>query len=167
MEGEAVLGAGLGDAPVGRARFGVNDAWGVRPSGPGSTPGDGVDKDAAGSSRAGVAQRAAVEGEHVKDTEGTASLVEAEGDRIAFDAFSLAVRVVMHAFGIDAPGSEFERPWALLREIAEGRTTLASPAEMVAKFPDMRDFVYDRVNRVVENDRVVAERVLRGLGRAF
>jgi hypothetical protein len=88
-------------------------------------------------------------------------------DRAAFDGFSLAVRVLLQAFEIDEPGTEFERPWRLLREIAEGRTALANPAELGARFPNMKDFLYDRVNRVIESDRDTAQRVLRGLGSAF
>jgi hypothetical protein len=88
-------------------------------------------------------------------------------DDSTFDGFSLAVRVMFHAFEIDAPGSDFEKPWALLREIAEGSATLTSTAELAARFPHMKDFLYDRVNRVIENDRETAQRVLRGLSTAF
>jgi hypothetical protein len=88
-------------------------------------------------------------------------------DRAAFDGFSLAIRVILQAFEIDQPGTEFERPWALLREVAEGRTTLTSVSELGARFPEMRDFLYERVNRVIESDRETAQRVLRGLGSAF
>lgn len=94
-------------------------------------------------------------------------MAEEQLDDVAFDAFSLAVRVMIVAFDIQAPGTEFERPWALLREIAEGETTLTSPAEMVAKAPALKDFLYDRVNRLVEHDRELAQRILRGLERAF
>jgi len=92
---------------------------------------------------------------------------EHETQQVAFDAFSLAVRVMIRAYGIEAPATEFERPWALLHEIAEGTTTLSSPAEMAARFPELKDFLYDRVNQMVEHDREMAQRVLRGLGGAF
>jgi hypothetical protein len=88
-------------------------------------------------------------------------------DQASFEAFSLALRVVLHAFEIDAPGSDFERPYKLLREIAEGRSTLASPAELAARFPNLGDFLYERVNLVIENDRETAKRVLRGLSTAY
>lgn len=88
-------------------------------------------------------------------------------DRAAFDAFTLALRVVLQAYEVVAPATEYERPWRLLREIADGETTLSGTAELAARFPAMRDFLYERANRVVENDRVVAQRVLRGLGSAF
>jgi hypothetical protein len=88
-------------------------------------------------------------------------------DQAAFDGFSLAMRVMVHAFEIDAPGTEFERPWTLLRDIAEGTATLTSTAELAARFPHMKDFLYDRVNRVIESDRDTANRVLRGLSTAF
>jgi hypothetical protein len=88
-------------------------------------------------------------------------------DRAAFDAFTLAVRVILQAYELDPPASEYERPWQLLREIANGETTLATTADLAARFPAMRDFLYERANQVVENDRAVARRVLRGLGSAF
>ncbi len=90
-----------------------------------------------------------------------------ESDRVAFDAFSLAIRVICHAWGIDPPASEFERPWALLREIADGQVTLASPAEMAARFPRMREFLYDAAGGVIEHDRTTAQHVLRGLSSSF
>jgi hypothetical protein len=88
-------------------------------------------------------------------------------DAAAFDGFSLAVRVIFNTFEIDEPGTEYERPWQLLREIADGRTTLTGTAELAARFPNMKDFLYDRVNRVIESDRETAQRVLRGLSNAF
>ncbi len=88
-------------------------------------------------------------------------------DRAAYDAFSLAIRVVCHAWGIDPPATEFERPWALLHEIARGETTLSSPAEMSARFPRMRDFLYDAAGGVIEHDRQTAGSILRGLSRSF
>lgn len=88
-------------------------------------------------------------------------------DRVAFDAFSLAIRVLCHAWGIDPPASEYERPWALLREIADGQLTLSSPAEMSARFPRMREFLFDAAGGVIEHDRTTAQSILRGLGRAF
>jgi len=88
-------------------------------------------------------------------------------DLVAYDAFSLAVRVMYEVYGIEEPGTEFERPWSLLREIAEGRTTLANPADTAAKFPAMREFLFERANRMVDDDRRTAMRVLRGLAQAF
>ncbi len=88
-------------------------------------------------------------------------------DRVAFDAFSLAIRVICHAWEIDLPAARVEMPWALLREIADGKTMLSSPAEMAARFPRMSDFLYETVGRVREHDRATAERILRGLGGAF
>jgi hypothetical protein len=88
-------------------------------------------------------------------------------DQAAFEGFSLAVRVMVHAFEIEAPGTDFEKPWALLREVAEGSATLTSTAELAARFPHMKDFLFDRVNRVIESDRDTAQRVLRGLSTAF
>jgi len=88
-------------------------------------------------------------------------------DQATFDGFSLAFRVMVHAFDIDAPATEFEKPWQLLREIAAGSATLTSTAELAARFPHMKDFLYDRVNSVIESDRETAQRILRGLADAF
>lgn len=88
-------------------------------------------------------------------------------DQAAFDGFSLAVRVMLEAFDIQEPAAAYERPWLLLREIANGTTALTSAGELGARFPRMKDFLYDRVNRIVENDRDTAQRVLRGLNTAF
>jgi hypothetical protein len=90
-----------------------------------------------------------------------------ELDQATFDGFSLAVRVLFQAYDIDVPGTEFERPWVLLRDLAAGKTTLTNTAELAARFPQLKDFLYDRVNQIIESDRVTAERVLRGLSTAF
>lgn len=90
-----------------------------------------------------------------------------ELDRAAFDGFSLALRVLLQAFEIEAPATEYERPWTLLREIAEGNSTLSSPAELTARFPHLREFMYERVNQIIESDRQTAQRVLRGLHTSF
>ncbi len=94
-------------------------------------------------------------------------MTDESSERVAFDAFSLAIRVLCHAWEIDPPATRFEAPWALLREIAEGSTTLSSPAELAARFPRMKDFLYDASGRVRERDRATAARILRGLGEAF
>jgi len=92
---------------------------------------------------------------------------DAEIDRSAFDAFSLAIRVLCHAWDIDPPAREFERPWALLREIADGEVTVSSPAEMAARFPRMRELLFDTAGGVIERDRETARRILRGLSESF
>jgi len=91
----------------------------------------------------------------------------ARADRVAFEAFALAVRVMYRVYEIEEPGTEFEKPWSLLRDIALGRSTLASPGEMAVRFPALRDLVYDSANRVVRHDREMAERILRGLNEAL
>lgn len=88
-------------------------------------------------------------------------------DIAAFDAFMLGVRVTYVAFELDVPATEFERPFEMLRELAEGRLTVASPGEMAAKFPGLKDFIYDRSSSVIERDRETANRVLRGLGASL
>ena len=90
-----------------------------------------------------------------------------ETDRASLDAFTLALRVMFQLYAGDSPASEFERPWVVLREIANGETTLSSPGELAARFPRMSEFVYDTANQVIDHDRRVAERVLRGLAGAF
>ena len=88
-------------------------------------------------------------------------------DRAAFDAFLLALRVVLQAYELDPPGREFDKPWQLLRELATGETTLTSTAELAARYPALRDFLYERANQVIDSDRATAQRVLRGLGTSF
>ncbi len=88
-------------------------------------------------------------------------------DRAAFDAFMLGIRVMYVAFDLDAPASEFERPFEMLRELAEGRLTISSPGEMAARFPHLSDFIYDRSSEIIESDRETASRILRGLSSAL
>jgi hypothetical protein len=85
-------------------------------------------------------------------------------DRAALDVFTLALRVALHAYEIDAPATEYEKPWRLLRQIADGELTLMSPAELAARYPNLKDFLYDQANDLVQHDRAVALSVLRGLG---
>jgi hypothetical protein len=84
-------------------------------------------------------------------------------DEAAFDAFLLAMRVMYVAFDMNAPASEFEKPFAMLREIADGQLTMSSPAELGARFPALRDLIYDTSSGVMVHDRETAARVLRGL----
>lgn len=84
-------------------------------------------------------------------------------DSAAFEGFLLGLRVFYRLYDVQAPATDFERPWGMLREIAEGRTTLAHPAELAARHPAMAEFVFERANRVVANDRKNAEAILRGL----
>ena len=84
-------------------------------------------------------------------------------DQAAFDAFLLAMRVMYVAFDMNAPATEFEKPFAMLREIAAGELAMSSPAELGARFPALKDFMYDTASSVMENDRQTAARVLRGL----
>lgn len=85
-------------------------------------------------------------------------------DRVALDAFMLALRVLLHAYEIDRPATEYEKPWELLRQIADGDVTLLSPAELGARHPGLRDFLYEQANDLVQHDREVALSILRGLG---
>ena len=88
-------------------------------------------------------------------------------DRAAFDAFMLGIRVMYVAFELDAPATEFEKPFQLLRELAEGRLTVASPGELAARFPQLSDFIYDRSSSMIESDRETAGSILRGLHGAL
>jgi hypothetical protein len=94
-------------------------------------------------------------------------MTDAPSDTLAFEAFSLAIRVLCHAWDIDPPAARFEQPWALLREIADGHTVLGDPAETAARFPRLRELLYDTSQRVSERDRETARSILRGLGSAF
>lgn len=84
-------------------------------------------------------------------------------DQVAFDAFLLALRVIYVAYELDEPAVKFEKPFELLREIAAGEVTLSSPAEIGAKYPALKDLIYDAASSVMEHDRETAARVLRGL----
>jgi hypothetical protein len=88
-------------------------------------------------------------------------------DIASFDAFMLGVRVMYLAFELDVPATEFERPFEMLRELADGRLTISSPGEMAAKFPDLKDFIYDRSSSVIQRDRETASSVLRGLAASL
>jgi hypothetical protein len=84
-------------------------------------------------------------------------------DSAAFEAFLLGLRVFYQLYAIDAPASEFERPWEVLREVAQGRVTLTNTADLASRFPGLAEFLYERANQVVASDRANAERILRGL----
>lgn len=87
-----------------------------------------------------------------------------EIDRVAFDSFMLAMRVIAVAFEIDEPASKFERPFELLKNIAAGEETVTSPAELGVRFPGLKELMYDAASTLMQNDRATAARILRGLG---
>jgi hypothetical protein len=89
--------------------------------------------------------------------------VKNEIDEASFNAFLLAMRVMYVAFDMNVPATEFEKPFAMLRDIAAGELAMSSPAELSARFPAMKEFMYDTASSVMENDRKTAARVLRGL----
>lgn len=84
-------------------------------------------------------------------------------DRASYDAFMLAMRVLYLAFDLDKPATEFEKPFEMLRDVANGQMTVSSPAELAVKFPALKELVYDAASSLMERDRVTAGRVLRGL----
>lgn len=88
-------------------------------------------------------------------------------DTAAFNAFMLGIRVMSVAFEMDAPAAEFEKPFEMLRELAEGRLTVSAPGELAARFPQLKDFIYDRASSIIERDKETAASVLRGLGAAL
>jgi hypothetical protein len=88
-------------------------------------------------------------------------------DRVAFDAFLLGVRVMSLAFDLDEPASEFEKPFEMLRDIATGRLTVASPAELGMRFPALKELIYDAAPSIMERDRATAGHVLRGLSSSL
>jgi hypothetical protein len=90
-----------------------------------------------------------------------------ESDRAAFDAFMLGIRVMYVAFDLEVPATEFERPFQMLRELAEGSLTVSSPGDMAARFPQLSDFIYERSSSVIESDRATAASILRGLSKAL
>jgi hypothetical protein len=94
-------------------------------------------------------------------------MTTAQEDRASFDAFMLAMRVMYVAFELDAPATEFERPFQMLRELADGSLTIASPGEMAARFPNMQDFIAERSSSIIERDRATAAGVLRGLATSL
>lgn len=91
----------------------------------------------------------------------------ASQDAAAFDAFLFGMRVVLHAFELDPPATQFDRPWTLLREIAHGETALTNPADTSARFPGLGGLLYDTAGDRIAQDREMAMRILRGLGGAF
>ena len=88
-------------------------------------------------------------------------------DIAAFDAFMLGVRVMYVAFDLNAPATEFEKPFQMLRELADGQLTISSPGDLAAKYPNLKDFIYDRSSSIIEQDRETATRVLRGLAASL
>ncbi|MGD2069625.1 MAG: hypothetical protein PVI57_13195 [Gemmatimonadota bacterium] len=87
--------------------------------------------------------------------------------RAAYEGFALAVRIMYMLYAPEAPASEVERPWEVVKEIAEGRLSLANPAELAARFPDMKDLLFDTANQVVARERETATAVLEGLQEAL
>jgi hypothetical protein len=71
------------------------------------------------------------------------------------------------AYELDVPATEFEKPFELLRELSQGRLTVASPGELAAKYPHLGDFIFDRSSSVIESDRATAASILRGLAHSL
>jgi hypothetical protein len=84
-------------------------------------------------------------------------------DSAAFEAFLLGLRVFYQLYASDAPAAEFERPWHVLREVAEGKVTLTNTGDLASRYPGLAEFLYERANQIVASDRANAARILRGL----
>ena len=92
-------------------------------------------------------------------------MTPSERDSAHFKGFLLGLRVFMQAHGIEIPGSEDEKHWRLLQEIAEGRETIVhTPPELLRNFPDapqrLHDELWRRVNAMVAQDREIARGIL-------
>jgi hypothetical protein len=88
---------------------------------------------------------------------------DVELDQTAFDSFLLALRVIVISFDLNEPAAKFEKPFELLRDIAQGHVTVSSPAELGVRFPALKELVYETASKVMEHDRQTAARILRGL----
>lgn len=93
-------------------------------------------------------------------------MTESERDELMLDGFLMGLRVMYHAHGIRGPASEAEKPWDVLREIAEGRLTLAlDPAEQALKYPSMpralKDHLARHTNEFIARDREKASLILQ------
>lgn len=91
----------------------------------------------------------------------------ASPDRAAYEGFCLALRIMYLLYAPETPGTEAERPWELARDVARGKLSLSNPADLAARFPELRDLVFDHANEVVAREREVATAVLRGLQEAL
>lgn len=89
---------------------------------------------------------------------------EGEDPGLAFEAFNLALRVAYEFYNVgDEPAAETEnRLWGLVREIAEGKLTIANPGDFAARFPEAAGFIAERANFRVTRDRELASLVLEG-----
>lgn len=98
---------------------------------------------------------------------GSTGAREAAEARAAYEGFALAVRIMYMLYAPDAPATEVGRPWEVVKEIAEGRLSLSNPAELAARFPGMKDLLFDTANLVVARERETATAVLEGLQEAL
>lgn len=88
-------------------------------------------------------------------------------ERAAYEGFTLALRVMYQLYAPDLPATEAGRPWEIVKDVAEGRLSLSNPADLAARFPGMKDFVFERANEVVARERQIALAVLRGMQKAL
>lgn len=90
-------------------------------------------------------------------------------DDAAYRGFLLGQSLTMRAYGVGMESladSPLRGLWAELREIAEGRLTIAgNPAEMLSGHPNVkeefRQWVFETANEVIAQERQTAARVLR------
>ena len=87
--------------------------------------------------------------------------------RATYEGFALGLRIMYLLYAPETLGSEADRPWEVVKEIADGHLSLSNPADLAARFPEMRDFLFDRANLVVARERATARAVLTGLQEAL
>lgn len=99
---------------------------------------------------------------------GDEHMTEAEFNTSLFHAYLLGQRLFSVAHNLSIPGTEVDKEYDLLRDVAGGgRTLVDSPTEKIMKFPKMRSEVKERLpdmtNRLIERDKQLAMRILEGM----
>lgn len=93
-------------------------------------------------------------------------MTEKEADALLFAAFMLGIRAMHQAHDLSIPGSEANKVFDILREIATGKFVLDNgPSEAIAKYPSMSAHMQEWLQRVSPalhvNDKMLAQRILR------
>ena len=96
-------------------------------------------------------------------------MTDEEMEGALYQGFLLAFRVIYHAHDIKVPAKD-DRTFALLQEVADGETTVASsPADLTHRFPKADPTyiqrLWDAVPRIIANDRQIAQAILRARDR--
>jgi hypothetical protein len=105
--------------------------------------------------------------------QGSLKMNDSEVNEMLFSAYLLGQRVLYEA-GLASPVKvRDDKSWELLREIAEGSTTLTNgPADMLLRTPlaaeraeAMKEYLAQVTPKVIAHDRQIAMRVLDGANR--